>query len=107
MKITVEQLQTSFARLSAENLSVRTLAKELKINKSTLIRRFQATYGYDYIALSRGLNFSLLKSLKKDILPKLLESEQLTVRQWMQNNLHHLTAPADIYTVLSDNETDR
>ncbi|MEP0917216.1 hypothetical protein NC981_10325 [Leptolyngbya sp. DQ-M1] len=93
MKLNPEQVQQAFARLSSENVSVRKIAKDLKVQPSALTYRLKRQFGESYLSLSKGLNFSLLKSLKQDILPGLTESEQVEVQAWMTENLHHLSMP--------------
>ncbi|MBW4443095.1 MAG: hypothetical protein KME10_18015 [Plectolyngbya sp. WJT66-NPBG17] len=98
MKLSSTQIQSAFEKLFSEDTSVRSLAKELNVQPSALTYRFKKEFGEDYLSLSKGLNFSLLKSLKNDVLPALTPSEQIVVRNWMQQNLHRIAAPSNIYT---------
>lgn len=80
MKLTPDQVQQSFVRLASEETSVRKVAKDLKVQPSALTYRLKRQFGKLYLSLSKGLNFSLLKSLKQNILLRLSKSEQIVVR---------------------------
>jgi hypothetical protein len=112
VKIAIEQVQECFALLSGGQSSVRQLAKDLGVNKSTLIYRLKQLYGEDYISHSKGLDGSLLKVVRQDIQPYLNATERLEFRVWVDRNIEALAAPTGLLTNsqldrLTSNETHK